>query len=264
MSSEDMYITESEHAPGSRFGSRDATIATALENCRLLSPEGERELFRQMNFLSTRLQAVQSTLETTRKVKKTQREIDQLQHRWGSVREEIAVANLRLVASIASRLAHSEEQFDEYFGEGTSILLYAIDKFDYTRGFRFSTYATHAVQRHLYRVINRQNRRRQREFASEQQNLTEQPELPSETPEFRDEQSIAKLQEIMERIDQILDEREQQIVLGRFGLDGTNQQKTFQALGEQLGLSKERARQLFNRGLTKLEHAVQPLTDDNL
>ena len=259
---EKMYLDESVCSQTSSVSTRHATIANALNQCQLLSADGERALFRQLAFFNTRLRAVESTVETSRKPKQTQREIDQLTEQARMVRDQIAVANLRLVASIASRVANGEEQFDEFFGEATSILLYAIDKYDYTRGFRFSTYATHAVQRHLYRLVKRQTRRGVHEFASDQQALTEHPDVAPDTPEFRDEQSSAQLQEILSRIDQILDEREQQIVLGRFGLDGSNQQKTFQVLGEQLGLSKERARQLFNRGLNKLGQAVQPLEDD--
>jgi len=259
---EKMYLDESVCSQTSPVSTRHATIANALNQCQLLSADGERALFRQLTFFNTRLRAVESTVETSRKPKQTQREIDQLTEQARMVRDQIAVANLRLVASIASRVANGEEQFDEFFGEATSILLYAIDKYDYTRGFRFSTYATHAVQRHLYRLVKRQTRRGVHEFASDQQALTEHPDVAPDTPEFRDEQSSAQLQEILSRIDQILDEREQQIVLGRFGLDGSNQQKTFQVLGEQLGLSKERARQLFNRGLNKLGQAVQPLEDD--
>ena len=259
---EKMYLDESVCSQTSPVSTRHATIANALNQCQLLSADGERALFRQLTFFNTRLRAVESTVETSRKPKQTQREIDQLTEQARMVRDQIAVANLRLVASIASRVANGEEQFDEFFGEATSILLYAIDKYDYTRGFRFSTYATHAVQRHLYRLVKRQTRRGVHEFASDQQALTEHPDVAPDTPEFRDEQSSAQLQEILSRIDQILDEREQQIVLGRFGLDGSNQQKTFQVLGEQFGLSKERARQLFNRGLNKLGQAVQPLEDD--
>lgn len=259
---EKMYLDESVCSQTSPVSTRHATIANALNQCQLLSADGERALFRQLAFFNTRLRAVESTVETSRKPKQTQREIDQLTEQARMVRDQIAVANLRLVASIASRVANGEEQFDEFFGEATSILLYAIDKYDYTRGFRFSTYATHAVQRHLYRLVKRQTRRGVHEFASDQQALTEHPDVAPDTPEFRDEQSSAQLQEILSRIDQILDEREQQIVLGRFGLDGSNQQKTFQVLGEQLGLSKERARQLFNRGLNKLGQAVQPLEDE--
>ena len=259
---EKMYLDESVCSQTSPVSTRHATIANALNQCQLLSADGERALFRQLTFFNTRLRAVESTVETSRKPKQTQREIDQLTEQARMVRDQIAVANLRLVASIASRVANGEEQFDEFFGEATSILLYAIDKYDYTRGFRFSTYATHAVQRHLYRLVKRQTRRGVHEFASDQQALTEHPDVAPDTPEFRDEQSSAQLQEILSRIDQILDEREQQIVLGRFGLDGSNQQKTFQVLGEQLGLSKERARQLFNRGLNKLGQAVQPLEDE--
>ncbi len=51
-------------------------------------------------------------------------------------------SNLRLVASIARKFSKSRNDFEELLSEGNAILLYAVDKFDFSRGFRFSTYAT--------------------------------------------------------------------------------------------------------------------------
>ena len=63
---------------------------------------------------------------------------------------------------------------------------------------------------------------------------------------------------VISRIEEALDERESFIVRGRFGLDGSGKGKTFSALGEQLGLSKERVRQLCQRGLEKLGEIARP------
>ena len=62
----------------------------------------------------------------------------------------------------------------------------------------------------------------------------------------------------MSQMDGILTEREQFIVRGRFGLDGSGEGKTFAVLAEQLGLSKERVRQLLQQSLEKLGEAAQP------
>ena len=63
---------------------------------------------------------------------------------------------------------------------------------------------------------------------------------------------------VMAKIDQTLDERERFIIRGRFGLDGTGEGKTYSHLARQLGLSKERARQLFQRGIEKLGEVARP------
>lgn len=65
-------------------------------------------------------------------------------------------------------------------------------------------------------------------------------------------------------MDETLDERESFIVRGRLGLDGSGQGKTFQNLGDHMGLSKERIRQLFNRGIDKLGDLASGLGLDSL
>ena len=232
------------------------SLRAALDQSKLLTPEGERFLFRQLNFLRFRAKAVQSTLSTKRPQKKKIHEINSLLEQAGRAREQIAQSSLRLVAGIASRLSKSADEFDELLAEGNAILLYAIDKFDYSRGFRFSTYATHAVERHLFRVIKKANRRKDKEFSAE--------EVFAQTPgEERDElleseKSMELVRQIMSRMDEALDERERLIILGRFGLDDSGQSKTYQTLGEQLGVSKERIRQLLNRALEKLHEIARP------
>lgn len=128
-------------------------VQSALANCRLLTAEGEQVLFKRLKFVSFRADAIEKALHPTRPSKKKSAELRRLRLEEAAVRDEIAVANLRLVASIAARLARSGGDFDEFFSEGNSILMKCIEKFDYSRGFRFSTYVTTAIQRHLYRMI---------------------------------------------------------------------------------------------------------------
>ncbi len=54
-----------------------------------------------------------------------------------------------------------------------------------------------------------------------------------------------------------LDRRERLIIRGRYGLDAGGRKVTFKALGQQLGVSKERVRQLFARAMQKLQQMVQ-------
>ncbi|EAQ78948.1 sigma-70 family RNA polymerase sigma factor [Blastopirellula marina] len=229
----------------------------AVEQSRLLTFEGEQYLFKRLNFLRFRASALQATLGNKRNTKKTDREIERLLKDAAETREQIACANLRLVTSISQKLSLSRDEFEEFLAESNAILLNAIDKFDYARGYRFSTYATHAVQRNLFRVIEKRNKRRKLESCEEV--ALHAATAPAANPEEPSGQDVlSAFESIMSRIDQVLDSREQFIVRERFGLDGIGKGKSLREIGEELGISKERTRQLFQRSIEKLAEIAKP------
>lgn len=79
-------------------------------------------------------------------------EIDKLLELVEQIRSQLVNSNMRLVGSIARKFSSQNCDVDDLSSDGCMILLAAIDRFDYSRGFRFSTYATHSIQRHFYRV----------------------------------------------------------------------------------------------------------------
>ena len=235
-----------------------SSLLTALQQSRRLTFEGEQLLFKRLNFLRFRASAIQNSVNPKRPSKRKLAELERLLSEARQVRDDLAEANLRLVASIAGKLAISREEFDEFFAEGNGILLYAIDKFDYARGYRFSTYVTHAVRRHLYRVIDRRKKRSKREFAREPDILINAVTAAPAPDAIADQEVEAAAAVVIAKIDQTLDERERFIIRGRFGLDGSGRGQTYSYLGEQLGLSKERVRQLFQRAIEKLQEVARP------
>jgi RNA polymerase sigma factor (sigma-70 family) len=253
-----MYLQESA-SPVHRLSSAGC-VQTALSQCNLLSAEGEQTLFKRLSVASFRAEAIEKSIDSAKPAKRKMAELEKLRGEAESIRNEIAIANLRLVASIAAKVARSGGDFDDFFAEGNAILLKCIEKFDYTRGFRFSTYATTAIQRHLYRMISQKTRRRQQEWVHDVDVLNQIPGQPSDQAVVVHEFNTAEA--IIAKIDETLDERESYIVRGRLGLDGTGRGQTFQHLGEHLGLSKERIRQLFNRGIEKLSELAANLELD--
>ncbi|TWU15747.1 sigma-70 family RNA polymerase sigma factor [Allorhodopirellula heiligendammensis] len=251
-----LYVEEDDRAVGD-VGHAAANFLTAVEECRILTFEGEQFLFKRLNFLRFRAHALTATLRNQRRPRKTQAEIGRLLDEANDTREEIARSNLRLVSFVCRKISSSSDEFDEFVAEANPILLNAIDKFDFSRGYRFSTYLTHAVQRHIARLIGRACKRRSHELSDGNETLYwAAATVDSDQPSAADLLAAATV--VLKEMDEVLDARECFIVRGRFGLDGSEKGKSLRALGDEVGISKERARQILYQSLEKLAKVAQP------
>lgn len=223
----------------------------------LLSPEEEKELFERMNYCKYRAQALIARLSRTRPALIKVRDAENYLHRAERLRNYLIQANTRLVMSIARKFADARNGFDDLLSQGIASLMHAVEKFDFSRGYRFSTYATCAVRRDLYRLVMKQKKSQQRFATGSGELLDGCPEDeadPDELTESSWRHLSAALVQMLER----LDERERFIITYRFGLDESGNRSSYSRLGERLGISKERVRQLANRALDKLrEHAPE-------
>jgi RNA polymerase primary sigma factor len=220
----------------------------------LLSRDDEQRLFRRMNYCRFRANALRSKLNPRRPATRAVASIDRFLEMARVARDQIVKANLRLVISIARRFSTRGGDFEDLVADGNAVLLTAIDKFDFARGFRFSTYATHAIQRDFYRKLCklRADRLRYGQGADALLANAPDPDANEEPPDS----VVLQYRAVLGLIDQVLDDRERQVLTMRFGLDHNSSPRTLSVVAAKLGISKERVRQLQQRALETLRRMI--------
>ena len=223
----------------------------------LLTPKHEAALFRKMNFLKWKAAGLRESLSPHRPGKKKLVECEFLLAEAKATRNRIARCNLRLVVSIARKFADQNVSFDEFVSEGNVALMNAVAKFDYGRGFRFSTYATHAIRRAYYRMVQKRGRRNSRMVLGTGEIIAESPHEHEDR--HLNESQYGDFQRLMAKAAGELDERERMILTARFGLEESEGVQTLQVVAGQLGICKERVRQLQNRAIDKLRELAEEM-----
>jgi RNA polymerase primary sigma factor/RNA polymerase sigma factor len=227
----------------------------SLYEVPLLTREQEVHLFRKMNYLKYKAGKCRESLDAARPRSGLMDQIEKLYDEAVQTKNEIISANLRLVVSIAKRHVGLAENFFELVSDGNMSLIRAVEKFDFARGNKFSTYASWAIMKNYARTIPDEHRQRDRfrtshaeMFGSAEDRRSDQFEM--ESAQFQRESQVEK---ILGR----LDEREQQIIISRFGLTRGREPLTLKEVGAEMGVTKERIRQIEARALNKLRKAAR-------
>jgi RNA polymerase primary sigma factor len=243
-------------------------------------------------------------------------ELEDAVFRGQVARRRLVEANLRLVVSVARRYMNRGIPLGDLIQEGNIGLMRAVEKFDYRRGFKFSTYATwwirQAVSRaladhartirvpvHMVETINKYVR----VSSALQQQLGREPttqeigdamEVPAERvreivrilpqpisldttvgdeqdallSDFVEDDNLPDMDEAASRVmlrsqvEGVLDSltpRERRVVELRFGLEG-DKLYTLSEIGQELGVTRERIRQIETKALRKLRHPSRSRT----
>ncbi|NUQ64656.1 MAG: sigma-70 family RNA polymerase sigma factor [Pirellulales bacterium] len=227
----------------------------SLYEVPLLNREQEMHLFRKMNYLKYKASKLREELEPARPKTSLMDQIEKLYDAAVATKNEIISANLRLVVSIAKRHVGPMENFFELVSDGNISLIRAVEKFDFARGNKFSTYASWAIMKNFARTIPDEHRLRDRFRTSHAEMFTATEDARSD--QFEQESAQLQRESQVERILERLDEREQKIIISRFGLNRGREPLTLKEVGAELGVTKERIRQIEARALSKLRRAAQ-------
>lgn len=209
------------------------------------------------------------------------------EHQLATQRTELAKhqlveSNLRLVVKIAKEYRNASIGIEDLIAEGNLGLIEAAERFDPSRGVRFLSYASWWIRKYMLRALERhahvtstprpgtppkdgeaggrQPRQRILSLGEFMQDSGDRDVIETIASEPEDGPEIQVLErQLADAIASVLHRmpaRERQILSWHYGLDGTPPQ-TLQAIGEALGLTRERVRQLERRALDRARRLLQ-------
>ncbi len=242
-------FSESEEIKPARSSSAIPTLNAAQE----------RLLFSRYNYARYRVCEVVRGCAGKRLPAKAGRELLE----WGTLAQELRAQiiqfNLPLVLSMAKRSRLSGLDFNDLVSEGNFALMRSVDKFDVSRGFKFSTYACRAILKSFSRVAMKAGRYRGL-FPVELNTDLERSDYVETRRMGVEEDCLDELKHILAANLADLTEVERTVIKERFAIgpvvdeQGT---KTLEQVGRMIGVTKERVRQIQNKALDKIRHTLE-------
>ncbi|NOX53464.1 MAG: sigma-70 family RNA polymerase sigma factor [Planctomycetes bacterium] len=226
----------------------------SLYSIPLLTREEEVYYFRKMNYLKYQAAKLREQIDPARPKAEEMDRLEKLLDEATEIKNFLIRSNLRLVVSIAKRHIRPNTNFFEMVSDGNMSLIRAIEKFDYSKGNKFSTYASWAIMKNFARSIPAEHTQLDR-FRTGNDEIF-QNSSDERTSQFEEELINRQQRQLIQEILGQLDEREKDIITYRYGLD-EGEPQTLEQVGQRFGVTKERIRQIEARALRKLRKIAQ-------
>jgi RNA polymerase primary sigma factor len=240
---------------------------TSLYQMPLLTKEQEQHQFRKMNYLKYKAgRLLDGMLLPSGRIDcqaiRTQDldQVEKLLKEANAVKDLLINCNMRLVVSIAKKHSAQSDNFFELLSDGNMSLIRAVEKFDYARGNKFSTYASWAIMKNFARSLPDEKVRRERYQTGKEEVFDLAPDNRTDEKEC-----LAVVEQASYRVNRLLEylePREREIIRMRAGLEDGASAMTLEKIGEKLGITKERVRQLNVRAMKKLRSLAATQKDE--
>ena len=226
----------------------------------VLDAKQERALFLQFNYARYKVAKLKEKLGNKPVTEPQARELLKWHSLAKRLRDQIAQSNLALVLAMAKRVRHSDMDFSDLISEGNMALLRAIDKFNVARGFKFSTYACRAILKAFSRSGMKHSLYRQL-FPTDFDPALERSDFQRNKYDEHEDDCATEVMRIVLDNRADLTDVEQEVIHHRFAIHRKATDSpvplTLEQVGQIVGLTKERVRQIQNKALEKIRKTLE-------
>ncbi len=228
----------------------------AVFNQPVMPQELEIDAFRRMNYLKCKAHSLQQRLDIYAARSTDLAEIEGLLNQAQAIKNQLVQSGLRVAVHVARKHQRPGLPLAELISDANIWLMMAVERFDFARSVKFSTYASYAIMKNFARGRVEHIARRDQRLVTGQEEVLGQIDN-HDTHSLSDQLDSATVQNDLLRVIDQLPPRERELVVAHFGLDQTQAPMSLSELGAKMGLTKTRVRQIETRALRKLRRLIE-------
>ena len=248
-----------------RTANKDSEILPFYQE-PLLDKAQEQHLFRQMNFYKYKFEKIVRSLHPTYPSHVKLGFAEYLNDKRIELKKRIVCCNTRLASQVLRRYSdycRARGMATDMLGEAYLNIVRAVDCFDWTRGFKFSTYATWVLINNFSRDLAGERKFSDNFVTGFDETIYDEKEDNKDEVERayteQKEDNAHKAQALLGLLNKIEDERKRRVIEDFFGVGPDRKKKTLLEISAEMGLTKERVRQLRERGLEEIRERMAEL-----
>jgi len=228
----------------------------------IMPHELEMDAFRRFHYLRFKAAKLQTRLNTKQVAPTDLAEIETLLVQANEIKNHLVQSNLRVAVHVARKHQRPGKQLSELVSDASVWLMRAVESFDFARNSttRFSTYASYAIMKNFARDrADALTRRDVRLVTGQEERINAASARDSDL--IADELDAAKLHADLLAVIEELPQRERELLTHHYGLDQNKPALSLSEIGDKMGITKVRVRQLEARALRKLRQLLDARKD---